>query len=374
MTETTLRLTNSEMKTWRRCRRQWWLGYHRGLQRRETEFNKPLSVGSRLHDVLAWYYQPGLARDPEDAMRVLREGVEVDVRNHPDHEEDIRKEADLVDAMLEGYFQWLEEEGHDSQIEIIAPEAEMEVALEVVDGATILSKIDARIRDVETGKVGALEHKSVQSLKDPIRRLQVDTQLLTEHLVEYLTQLAEPGTVSGLDATELEAMKMPELRKLATDLDLAPGGRKKADYVAALSAPAANPAEFVLYNMLRKVKRTPSAKPPFYGREEVRHNVEELRSHYRHVAQQAREIIRARQILDEDPDSHHEIAYPNPTNDCTWDCAFKDVCLGGMIDDGSDFEAALEEHFVVGDPLERYRDEVGLTPRAASAETVESAQ
>lgn len=370
---TTLRLTNSEMKTWRRCRRQWWLSYHRGLQRHETEFNRPLSIGSRLHDVLAWYYQPGLERDPEDAMRVLRAGIEEDVKNHPDHEEAIRKEGDLVDAMVEGYFEWLAETGADSEFEVIAPEAEMEVPLGVVDGATILSKIDARIRSVEDAKVGALEHKSVQSLKDPVRRLQVDTQLLTEHLVEFLHQRAQPGTVSGMSREELEAMKMPELRQLAADMDVAPAGRKKVDLVDALSAPGANPAEFVLYNMLRKVKRTPAAKPPFYGREEVRHNVEELRSHFKHVAQQAKEILRVRELLGAGAD-HHDVCYPNPTADCTWDCPFSDVCLGGMMDDGSDFEAALAENFVVGDPLERYRDQVGLTPRAGAASQVDSAQ
>lgn len=36
--------------------------------------------------------------------------------------------------------------------------------------------------------------------------------------------------------------------------------------------------------------------------------------------------------------------YPNPTRDCSYDCAFKDPCL--QKDDGSDFEATLESEYV----------------------------
>lgn len=302
------------MRAWRRCRRKWWLGQYRGLQRPDTDdFNRPLSIGTRVHDVLAFYYSPGLERDPREAMDHLREGVESDVEANPAFEVDIRKEADLVEKMLDGYFNWLEESGADSDLKVVEPESEVEV--ELFEGATILSKIDARVERISDGRRGALEHKTVGSLTDPVRRLQVDSQLLTEHLVEYISLLDE--------------------------------GHEE------------NRADFVLYNMLRKTKRTARAKPPFYAREEVRHNVYELRSHWYHVAAIAREILSATEKLDAggDPNS---LCYPNPTADCTWDCTFSSVCLGGHFDDGSEVEPLLEESYVEGDPLERYRSSTGL--------------
>lgn len=316
----TLRLTNSEMKDWRRCRRKWWLGDHRGLQKRGWEpFNSPLSIGSRIHDVFAVYYVPGYERP--DPMQFFEEQLARDLEEHPAMEKDIRKEADLCRKMLEGYFAWLEEEGIDSDLTVIEPESEMESPLVITDDdvvlATVLSKIDARVERSD-GKRGALEHKTTPSLTDPVRRLQTDTQLLTEHLVEYLHHLeVDPSAIDT------------------------------------------NRAQFILYNMLRKVKRTANAKPPFYGREEVQHSVQELRSHWQHVHQQAIEILEMKERLDagESPDI---LCYPNPTRDCSWDCPFSEPCLSGMFDDGSDVESYLAEEFEQGDPLERYRSSVGL--------------
>jgi RecB family exonuclease len=311
--EEVIRLTNSEAKTWRRCKRKWYLGTYRGLQKRGRDFNKPLSIGTRIHDALSSYYQPGLERDPKVLLDHVRTTVEKDVEEHPTLEKDIRKEGDLCTAMLEGYIEWLEETGEDADLRVVEAESEMEVPL--IDGATILSKIDVRVEKVSDGERGALEHKTVGSLTDPVRRLQVDTQLLTEHLVEFLHLLEE--------------------------------GREE------------NRAKFVLYNMMRKVKRTARAKPPFFAREHVTHNVDELRSHWRHVAAVAREINETRARLDSGED-HHDVCYPNPTADCTWDCEFKEVCLSGQMDDGSDYEAHLADEFELVDPLERYRRLVGL--------------
>lgn len=332
MTET-LFLTNSEMKDWRRCKRKWWLSNYRGLQKKGSEeYNQPLSIGTRVHDTLAHYYIPGMERPDWEVF--FWATVEVDVETHPEFEKDIRKEADLCHAMLEGYFQWLEEEGEDMELEVIEAESEMSVPLVIDDKevkVALLSKIDTRVRRVTDDKIGAIEHKTVQSLTDPIRRLQTDTQLLTEHLVEYMDSLErEPGTAED------------------------------------------NRAQFVLYNMLRKVKRTGNAKPPFYGRHEVQHSIIELRNHWKHCYAIAEEILEMRKVLDEGEYDPHIVAHPNPTKECTWDCPFREPCLGGMFDDGSDVEGYLADQFEAGDPLERYRRASGLTVNHTTA-AVESA-
>jgi hypothetical protein len=302
-------LSNSEMKGFQRCQRRWWLGQYRRLAPKQRDVaNKPLGIGSRLHNALQVYYTPGL-EDPDYEMWAAfdRELAE-DIGNNPFKEADLRKEADLVRKMLEGYFEWLEETGLDADLELVSAEGEMRVPHS--DGVDLISKIDVRVRKRSDPDVrGALEHKSVGSLTEPLRKLQVDSQLLTEHLVEFLALKEE--------------------------------GREE------------DRAEFVLYNMLRKVKRTANAKPPFYGREEIRHSREELRSHWKHVLGISQQILRTIERLDagEDP---HVVCPPNVTGDCHWECPFAKPCLSGMFDDGSEVEAHLADHFEEADPLERY--------------------
>ena len=300
----TLRLTNSETYTWRRCRRKWWLSYHRGLQRPDHGATGPLSIGNFVHDSLAAYYSPTDSRDP---VVVLSAAVAEKVETFPILTTIIEKEATLARIMLEGYMQWLEESGADQDLHII--EAEKKLEVEIAPGVNLLTKIDARVQRISTGTRMALEHKTAQSIDSnpEVPLLQINSQLLTEHLVEFL-KLKE----SGQEGTR---------------------------------------AQGVLYNMLKKVKRSTRAKPPFYGREEVMHSTEELRSHWRHVLAYARQIQQAKAELNTGGD-HHTIVPPSPDRSCSWQCEFLRVCP--LFDDGSDAEGMLEEYYEIGDPLERY--------------------
>ena len=313
--DNTLRLSNSEMKTWRRCKRKWYLNVYRGLRPREYDFGRPTGLGTRVHDCLSLLYDPRI--EDFNPLKYIRQQQLSDIAKHPSYEDAITQDADMAYIMIEGYLQWLEETGNDAELNLIAPEAVMEAPLLVTeDGINInlLSKIDARVERDHDGVRFSLEHKTVQSLTTPLPLLQIDTQLLTEHLVEYL---ALSNELSDEEAQERRA-----------------GG--------------------VLYNMFRKVKRTANAKPPFYGREEVRHNMDELRNHWRHVVAQAREIIAAHQQLDAGED-HQSVCYPNPHKDCSWDCEFFRICA--MMDDGiSDTTMAVQDLYREGDHLERYTE------------------
>jgi hypothetical protein len=307
MIEGNLRLTNSEMSDWRRCRRKWYFRSYRHLRARDEKPTGALSLGNLVHDALSVLYAVGEKGDP---LARLDELTEAKVLAHPWHEEDVRKEGELAKIMVEGYVQWLEETGADQNVRVLAPESMVEVQL--AEGVTLLSKLDARVERVtDPGRV-ALEFKTVQDFTRPLPTLQIDTQLLTEHLVEFLS-LQERG-----------------------------------------EADPAQRARGVLYRMLRKVKRTSTAKPPFYAEEAVDHNVEELRNHWRHVMAIARDIIDAHQRLDAG-ESHHTVAYPSPKQDCSWDCPFLAPC---KLANSGDMEGYIAEKYEEADPLERY---VGAT-------------
>lgn len=304
-----VRLTNSEMMTWLGCRRDWYLTVYRGLRRRNRPAaGRPTTTGNRYHDAMAGWYDPA---NPVHPVVTVEESVMRDVAMFPEQEEYVLKEGELVRIMVEGYVEWLEETGIDSDLRVLAAESKIEVPLLSYKGydVTLLSKIDARVERISTGDRLALEHKTVQSLTQPLSILRGNHQLLTEQVVE------------------LKSLK-------------ASGEEEKR-------------AVGVLYNMARKVKRTARAKPPFYGREYVYHNVQELRNHWVHCCAIAREIVDARIQLDAGA-SHHAVCPPHVSRDLTWKSEFFRDGIYPLMDDGSDWEAAVAALYEEGNYLERY--------------------
>lgn len=322
MTETTERLvTQSETQTFKRCRRKWWLTYHRRLAPQRADLHGPRALGSRVHDVLQAYYQPDdfsvedaasalEAWDYETAAILQLAGDDVDAAAG------VRKDADLGRAMLEGYFEWLETEAPDSDLEYVAAERGVKVPLlgyqSLVPGRAVwlLGKLDASVLVRSTGVRRFLDHKTVGSLDELPDKADIDEQFLHYSLLDYLDHLQQ-GEEGWTD-----------------------GG---------------------IWNMLRKVKRTARATPPFYGRHDVHHSLGKLQSYFTRVTGVVAEIERLEQRLGSGED-HRYAAYPTPTRDCRWDCDFRAVCP--MFDDPrEDAEGFLAAAYVQVDPLARYGTE-----------------
>jgi hypothetical protein len=205
--------------------------------------------------------------------------------------------------MMEGYFQTVEEEGWDVGLEFVG--AEQAVQAEV--GPFVLQgKIDARFRRESDGALLQMEHKTVGDFRRT-EYAQQDPQFLTYDLLSLLTK------------------------------------------------PDGVPTDGIILNMLRRVKRTARAKPPFYARHEVRHNLEELRSHYQHVEAIGMQIHAARLRLDAG-EPHHLVCPPSISSSHQWSCDCSK--LGALPDDGSDLEYVLEDAFVKHDPYARYKEAV----------------
>lgn len=310
-----LRLSNSEMNDFRRCKRRWWLRWMRELAPREVQFGTPSSLGTLVHSGLeALYSIPS-----QDPVAEVTRIVEADIEKWPVREDDLRKDLEWATSMLEAYLQWIAEEGKDADLELISGgEASRMTPLGAgtrrADGSEVsvlvMAKLDAHVRKISDSSVWALEHKTVQSLDQPLATLKLNTQALTQHLVEFLSLKADP------------------------------------------EADPSHRASGTLWNMLKKSKRTARAKPPFYHREEVRHNEHELRSHWYHVASIAQGIVTLTEQLSATPSAHHFHAPPSPNMNCSWDCPFFRVC--NLLDDGGDIEGALSDLYVRVDPLERY--------------------
>jgi hypothetical protein len=322
--ETTRLLTQSETSTFKRCRRKWWLAYFRRQVRARADLHGPRALGTRLHDVLQAYYQPDdfSVEDAGSALEAWDYETQTMLQLAGDDVEQARgaqADADLGRAMLEGYFEWLAETGVDADLEFVEAERAVRVPLEgyvsLVPGRVVelLGKLDVSVLVRSTGARRFLDHKSVGSLHDLPERADIDEQFLHYSLLDFLEHRAA-GESAWTD-----------------------GG---------------------IWNMLRKVKRTARATPPFYGRHEVHHNLDRLRTYWVRVTGVLAEIedVEVRLARGE---SHHTAAYPTPHADCKWDCDFRSVCP--MFDDPrEDAEGFLAAAYTTTDPLERYSRDEGL--------------
>lgn len=307
-----MRISNSEIQTFKRCKRKWYFNYYLCLQRNVESAAGAASIGTRLHSCLDMYYTRKLGgltdMDAQDAAMVQHEYLAyMDVEQGRVAADDKKYlgEVDLTRIMLNGYFEWLAESGADEGLKVVAAEKAIEIPV-YVDGTsvTIMGKLDLLLYRELDGAHLFIDHKSVMELSTPAKWLHLNEQF---KMYDWL---------------------LSKTTGVHTD-----GG---------------------MFNLLRKVKRTARANPPFYGRLEVRHSEAELESFGHTLEGEIRDILRLRQELDATITGRLlENIYPTPTSDCCWSCPFFQVCP--MVDraDGS-ASRVIELTMHRGDPYERY--------------------
>jgi transcriptional regulator with XRE-family HTH domain len=317
--------SNSEFRTAKRCKRKWWLGYYRRL---DLMYQSPVGtrhLGTMIHICLAgWYVADGEERThPLETLAVIgREDADRIPDDDPEQLDAYIKQIDLAKIMLEGYMEWLAETGADQAYRVVAPE--MPILAPFPDDtfpdfiAALVGRLDVRlVRTVDDARL-FMDHKTVGSVTEPVRTLHMDEQMKQYILLEILDLMAANVDIAVAPRTD--------------------GG---------------------LYNMLRKVKRTPRANPPFYDRAEVRHNVETMRSFWLQRIGEVQAIHTMRTRLDNGED-HHVVCPPYATHDCTWDCDFFHLC--SMLDDGSRAEDFISANYVTVSKTHRYeKDAAGAT-------------
>jgi hypothetical protein len=222
----------------------------------------------------------------------------------------MQAEYELAQVMLKGYFEWLTDEGADSDIEVISAEREVEVYLDTILGTNVylIAKLDAEVRLKSDGRRSFEDHKSVAELKSLPKAIERNEQLITYGLLQRM-EAAQRGT---------------------GETQFAHGG---------------------VLNMLRKVKRTAASKPPYYGRAGTHHNDEVYRNFYTRVWGEVYDLLTLRARLDAGA-NHQQVAYPTPGMDCDWACPFVGICP--RFDDGSDVGAIIAGEFEQHDPYARY--------------------
>lgn len=303
-------ITNSEIQTFKDCKRKWWLGTYRALKPISKTYVGPLTLGIRVHNSLEAFYVTGV--NPVDEYERLQrvDNKLFEESKDANDEKQVKKfnsEAELGRIMLEGYMDWMAEENPDADIEVIGAEKKLSTRLEMDPRVELMGKTDLKVRRASSGRHALLDHKTAISFNS-----YYETSHMSEQLMLYVI-LEKMDPVNGDPKVD--------------------GG---------------------IYNLIKKVKRSATAKPPFYERLDVRFNDKQLESFWIRTMGTVRDIMDLRDKLDAGVD-HRFYAYPSPTNDCTWKCPFFQVCP--MFDDGSSAEAMLEELYEQVDPNARYEEE-----------------
>lgn len=297
-----IRISNSEIQTFKDCRRRWWLTYYRRLKPKVQDFTGALALGSRIHEALDRHYSTG-----QDLLEAHSELVKEDLKKLTDEYRDTSKletEAELGHIMLEGYLEWVEQEGIDAELEMISTEEILERPM--MDGKVILQgKIDMRVRRKIDGARMIRDFKTVGG------------------------SFADFGSMAHMNEQVKTYMLLDEVQ----------------------SAEDGNRTDGAIFTMLRKVKRGAYAKPPFYDQIEVRHNRFTLRAFLEQLEGTLEDMLRVRDALD-DGESHFKHVYPKPSKDCKWKCQFFAICP--LFDDGSAAEAAISDAFESSDPYGYY--------------------
>lgn len=298
--------TNSELSTWRECRRKWYLTYFRKLAPKVKHVGGSRDTGNVVHAVLAHGYEHNWEIDIPAAVAYSVYALQENEVHDPECAtciKEISKISELATLMVQGYVEWLAETGADSDYEILSAETPVSYELPDWPGVGLLGKLDLKVKRISDGFSAFMDHKTVQNLGDLPKTAHIDTQFKFYHLLERATST---GVTDG-----------------------------------------------VILNMMRRVKRTGRANPPFYGRHEVRHNDEELRRFWYQVMAEIGGILEFEQFLTEKvPRIGHGEIYPSPSKDCSWKCDFFSVCP--MIDRDEDPEGFLDKAYIQIDPLRYY--------------------
>lgn len=314
--------SHSEMSTYKDCKRRWYLQYYLRLRRRREPRSKARDTGILVHEALHNFYVAGglngeyaedlmftfldNARD-EDMLKVTEEERKVVT--------DIHKTSQIL---CRGYLEWLHETGADVGFQFTKSEVTLR-APGPVEGTEIMGIIDLGGDEERSGDMFVMDTKVTGSM---------DTMLKVLHMNEQAPMYA--------------------ILAKYNDPDEARGFR-------------------VIWNMIKNCKQSARAKPPFYQRYELAVNVDQLRQFYTQLHGQITEILRTEERLNAG-ESHVSVAYPTPSQDCSWKCPYFTLC--GSMNDlvRNDVDYLVQAYFTTPEQREAARIEAEREARLVATE------
>lgn len=297
------------------CLRQWWALEYRGLRPNRTRPVGPLPFGSRVHLALEVWAKSHWEADVLVVWDwLMHRELVLDGKNGDFNAAALAKEAALGHAMLTGWKEFVETEGIDADWEILEIESKLssEMVFTLGNGTEVVvklrSKLDLVLRHKEFGTVWVFDYKTAQSVNADALALAVDTEQGPLYVIQMRRAADEQVHVAG----------------------------------------------FIL-GVLRKVKRGPTSKPPYFAWEQVPLSDEQVAAAEANITAK---IARLVDIVDRlDNGEPHQLVVPYTTSWACRDCAFKLPCAEMRAGDFDSAEDMILGEFNTGDPLARYSED-----------------
>lgn len=290
------RFSPSEISTFHDCRRKWMLSYFMSIKRKEREVRYPQTTGNLGHGALEVFYQnKGIYGEGsrEKAEEWLREQRAIDLAEcAEEHTDTIIKAHKTAEACLHSYLHWVDQTGVDIDLEIIGTEDKL-VMPGPIPGTELNGRIDLLARDRRTGEIVVLDFKFVGSITDKIRQLHLDLQAKTYGIL----------------------------------------ARHKYQ----------RPVR-VAFRLIKLNQRSTKVKGPQEEEYTIHLNDAQLDTYWTQLGGVMFDIVHLSNRLTDGDLSHQILAYPSPSDSCSWKCEFFAVCP--MLDDPlSDGEWLLNDAF-----------------------------
>lgn len=332
MTKTELpMLRTSERQAFKRCRQRHQWGSVEGL--RSPRSKPALEFGTIIHDCMQVFYQPGRKRGPRPATtfkKLIKEHGDFKMAEYDEHDNKTARDAsELGLAMMEAYY---EEYGDDEDIAIIAPEMPFRTRLTDAGGKPFwyVGRFDALGIWIPTDTPFIFEHKTGSE--------QLKSMLWGDEQTSSYWAFA-PGYIRALQRADM-------LRKFKGTLEL----------------------EMMLFNFM--AKRMPDDRPmnseglrlnkngtvskrqpkEQFERIEAHRDEDDRKSVIKRIKQEMYEIRLVRE--------GKLPVYKNFTKDCSWDCAFRDMCE--LHETRSDWRSFRNQMYEASDGYLEYAQDLGM--------------
>ncbi len=340
------RISNSERGAYRRCRRRWNWSSRKGLIPRDREQKAALWFGSGFHFALEDYHGYHRYDEPADAFEAY-------VEAHTDEElpENPDDFINLAVGMLNHYTRyWLPKRNEFKTLWVDGvPQVEVEFRLPVLKQDYIGRDVPVTCRcHPDDGwpiyLVGTLDRVVVDTWgRIWIQDYKTAAQIRTAKLATDPQISTYSAAGRSLYGPDLEGVLLTQFRKAVPDWPerLKNGGfsqNKSQKTTAAMYVEALNktfggvPENYKAFVDYLDGQETEDGDM-FIRQSTVRRNENQVAAEWDKIVDECSEMF----------DPYLRI-YPNPTDRCDQDCAFREPCIA--LDDGSDWQGMLDSDFI----------------------------
>ena len=325
------RIRTSDQSAFRRCRRKW--NFTSPLR----EHLEPIErihyfwIGSGVHYSLEDYHGVRMFERPEDSFDLYKDCFTKE-ELPPNYEE----LTELAHAMMAYYVdEWLPGREKLPIVKLDGePLTEIDFEFDVDDPLTgkplftMCGQMDGIVKD-SYGRWWIQEYKAMKQFAGS--KLDLDFQITS---YTWCAQKLYKEPIAGLIYTEFRKEIVADPRVLKNGHVSAAKNQKTTHrrFRKFLKSHYGEVPEEYIDVLNHYLELDTEDSDPYIKRSRAERTPEELANFETHLIAQAREMI--------NPDI---AIYPNPTNDCSWDCKFKGACLA--MNDGSDYKQILDFEF-----------------------------